>query len=775
MLIIWGTRSLGQENLRVHRGTCQFCGRTVDLRDYDTSQWFMLYYIPIIPLGRKSVINHCPTCDHCLMGPVGTLRPTEAPEAAEPEDEQAKTLNAAEEAILDGDLARAEQLLRLHEADPKTQHARLLLTLADAYQAQDDHAEALEVFRVVLAGHPELAAYGNFCKAVHVSERHCPEAKRVLPVIAWWRRTKFQVYAVLVVVALVFIGINYWLAAHRVVHVVNGLADPIEVAFDGRDAVRIRPKSVRMVILSEGRHEGSYTRGGRHREEAAFTVPGPSWFLPRFFGQPTHVLSPFGAAAVIWEKTTYVPDRYRGPRRNRERVFHVGKDLVSFDELDYVFAEFPKSVKVRDLRAEQRTRIGTVKADAADVVAFLHQSEQAPAGELMRFAEAHLRARPADRPLLWLYTELAREHARHPRALAFLDEGLRLRPTRVDWHRANQNLREALGQGDDLLAQYRKLLADHPSDPDFLYLFGRLQIRCSDVLTYAEKARREDPNHPYAHLAIAYHALALGRFDEAAKAAETLEKLVPDDPTMTHMTHDAFLAAGRLEELEWRYRKSLKESPQDLQALTALLNVLQVGRDPSAADAVVRRYEEAWKLDVSEDPFQWLVQIQTYQGYVQGRLSAALAAAKTLKDPELRNLQCMELYAATGEVDRAAQCIEDLPERSWQEYLALSVAAYAAGQADLVRKWRARAVELLAKGDREDRNVGELLAAGAKADVAAARDASAHPQPKSALLVALVQAGADKSLLDLAERLNYSPAPPHRVIQSAIQKLRKPR
>jgi hypothetical protein len=80
--------------------------------------------------------------------------------------------------------------------------------------------------------------------------------------------------------------------------------------------------------------------------------------------------------------------------------------------------------------------------------------------------------------------------------------------------------------------------------------------------------------------------------------------------------------------------------------------------------------------------------------------------------------------------------------------------------------------EALAEGDGDERASADLLARAAGADPSVAADVVFPPDRKAALLVALVQAGADRKLLDLAERLNYAPACPHRLLERAILKLR---
>ncbi len=57
-----GTHYYGKSNLQRRRGLCQACRREAWLESYDTRLWFVVVFIPIIPLGRKRIIDQCATC-----------------------------------------------------------------------------------------------------------------------------------------------------------------------------------------------------------------------------------------------------------------------------------------------------------------------------------------------------------------------------------------------------------------------------------------------------------------------------------------------------------------------------------------------------------------------------------------------------------------------------------------------------------------------------------------------------------------------------------------
>ncbi len=57
-----GTWYWGKSNVFARRDQCQHCGRLTDLRSYDTTKYFVVLFLPIIPLGRKRIIDECPHC-----------------------------------------------------------------------------------------------------------------------------------------------------------------------------------------------------------------------------------------------------------------------------------------------------------------------------------------------------------------------------------------------------------------------------------------------------------------------------------------------------------------------------------------------------------------------------------------------------------------------------------------------------------------------------------------------------------------------------------------
>ncbi|MEO1527841.1 MAG: tetratricopeptide repeat protein [Planctomycetota bacterium] len=57
-----GTQYYGRKNARQYQGMCEACNRNVALTDYETGHYFVVLFIPIIPLGKKQILSDCPVC-----------------------------------------------------------------------------------------------------------------------------------------------------------------------------------------------------------------------------------------------------------------------------------------------------------------------------------------------------------------------------------------------------------------------------------------------------------------------------------------------------------------------------------------------------------------------------------------------------------------------------------------------------------------------------------------------------------------------------------------
>jgi len=57
-----GTHYYGKQNVVKRHDVCEQCGSEVEIISYDTTLYFVLFMIPILPLGKKRVIDYCSAC-----------------------------------------------------------------------------------------------------------------------------------------------------------------------------------------------------------------------------------------------------------------------------------------------------------------------------------------------------------------------------------------------------------------------------------------------------------------------------------------------------------------------------------------------------------------------------------------------------------------------------------------------------------------------------------------------------------------------------------------
>jgi tetratricopeptide (TPR) repeat protein len=57
-----GTHYYGKKNRKSRTGVCRSCGARCTLESYDTRLWFVIVFIPVIPLGRRRIMDCCSVC-----------------------------------------------------------------------------------------------------------------------------------------------------------------------------------------------------------------------------------------------------------------------------------------------------------------------------------------------------------------------------------------------------------------------------------------------------------------------------------------------------------------------------------------------------------------------------------------------------------------------------------------------------------------------------------------------------------------------------------------
>ncbi len=561
-------------------------------------------------------------------------------------------------------------------------------------------------------------------------------------------------------------------AQARPLHVVNGFESPLEVTLDGGPALRVAPGAHTVTTLPEGRHRAEATLAGSSGavvlEPVSFELGGDG-VVARWLGRTTYVLAPGGGAALLLEEARYGPDA--PPPAPGELV--AGAAFVTLVGIDHPFEPFDDEAPA----GTRRRRVSRIEGRPLAVLAQL-PAEVRTSSAALAYLEAQLRAAPERGDALApAYVALAREGDAAARARDFLRLGLAGASARerLAWHRAYQDVSEALAPGDPALREeYARRLAaaaeDAPGERAALhYLVGRVAADPRQAeAAYRAALACEEP-FARAHHALAVLGLRQARFAAAARHAARARELAPDDRAVREVHDELRLALGEVAPLRDELEAALAARPLDLAAHLRLLAVLV----DAGELALARERQQAFRQRIAargDDPEQvaLLAELQL-RGY-EGDAAGVLESARALRDPARRARLQAEALLELGRPSEAEPLLGASPPAALSLLLALERARL--GEAAEASAARERARSALAAGGPDERAVAALLAADPSAplDLEAVRALDLSPPFKATLLLLLA---ADRppaergALLELAARYSFRPGSPRALLRRA--------
>ena len=133
-----GTGYCGKTNLNRQAGICEKCGKHVVLSSYDTTLFFTVFFLPVMPLSKKHIIDYCPACTNHRVLPLK------------------KWIKLHEESI--------EKSIEKYNADQSSQNALDLIGTLTCFSEkelfdkaastiQQDHASSAEVIEALGGGY----------------------------------------------------------------------------------------------------------------------------------------------------------------------------------------------------------------------------------------------------------------------------------------------------------------------------------------------------------------------------------------------------------------------------------------------------------------------------------------------------------------------------------------------------------------------------------------------------------------------------------------------
>jgi Flp pilus assembly protein TadD len=837
-----GTHYYGKRNLQVRHGTCDQCKRPGQLTSYETRLWFVVVFIPVIPLGRKQIVDQCPHCTRHRAASLGEFKRAgeQAVEEArrhaqqhpgdpdvavrlhatlvafqqrEESHEQARAMearfpdhagvqmylgawhsqegredeadarferalaiepdnHAAARAVAvgcmqKGDLARARDLLAFMQTPGPDQDPAVMVMLADAYQAGDDHQSALWWYRLALEGSPPLAADRKLRKRIKRSEAALGRTQSVVGEVPGARRRRLTWAAVVVGLVAIPLLVNHYMASRQMLHVVNRLPGQVTVTIDGRGEGTVVGQGREAIPIVEGTHQAAIRRQDGAETTVDFEIQNSLW--QRFTGDSVFVLNPGGAADLIWEEAVYTatPD----PNAEGRYRIHFGEEFVVFRDVDYAFEEFPNQISTESSRVV-KSRVGVIGAPPAAVLSGFPKGT--PPDELLRFVEHHLDVVPSDGSLMRIYYAMCVGTDQTGRCRDFLAKGISRKPVAIEWHRTYQETARSAAETEAMIAEYDRLLEEAPDNSALLYLRGRLATRASEEAAYFDRAIAADPENAYPLYAKGYNLTSKGQLAEAKERVAEACRLQPDHPDMADVLFEIRFGLGEYSDLEKELREALRSVPTNLDLQKRLLRVLVAsGQAPAAADAHAafsRQLDRAVRPDAEALRLGSLMALQ----YYTGDLESCLETVGKDRNPEQVKAAAAALRLELGRPDEAEDVLGVQGPFAGYHALLLSLGWRLKGDEAKADAWRENAIEAFASEGREQALVAGLLRKGDRLDMSDVDDLTLPREVSAAVLVALAEAGPDcrEQLLDRAEKLNHLGPFPHFLLKRAIAAMR---
>lgn len=300
--------------------------------------------------------------------------------------------------------------------------------------------------------------------------------------------------------------------------VISGWPEPYTVTVNGQE-LTLEPDSV----LKLGKHSGpiSFTTLDGQVRTATFDVP----FLVRPIRRHLAIINPDTTAVCFQESTVYRKrgsSKSSGDDEDNDPYFRIyAGHAVSFvPKPNYVFAEFPQTIRIKSSDSRTRKRVALLKgASFADRVSFVDANDE---GELAsEYALALLMARPEDPACL----KIAGDYAPDEDIVRVLEPLRSKRPVNIALHRAWQAASLRLEDGRDVFGEYARAFADEPENGTLAYLAACVAAEQDDwrmAQDFYAKAFTASKPEPLAYLGLAELETNAG---EATRALECIRRM----------------------------------------------------------------------------------------------------------------------------------------------------------------------------------------------------------------------------------------------------------
>src|SRR5262245_1897629 len=640
--------------------------------------------------------------------------------------------------------------------------AWLIFWLVEGFMERGMHEEALRVMDVRDDLYPSLARTKDYQKQRRTAEKNLKSGKPVKSAyLAESTKTgfregsklgfkwpKYVAAAVILGLLALYLGAAFYRGQNRPVYLVNGWTRPYTVKVNGQEH-QLPPGAYKKVEISEGDVTVDWPEGG----DGPQTVKVETGFFGRPFDRPVFVINPDRLALVERDEAIYA-----NPPVNEDTPHEVrtGQLLYRFPEVNYEFEPFPREIPIKGGAHVRKTRVGVIPVPNTQVRLFLVMA-RLPQDMWSVYAKRVVHLDPNDSTALMLVTNTLPP----AEAVAFLRDGLAVRPIRVEWHREYERLTDVTEPTKDLRPEYRALVEETKRAPDAVYLLARLESGPEADKLYAEAANGNPPS-AQANSELGFRHLSRGEFAEAVARSTKARELNPSDLLYQKRHLLALMAAEKWADL-------LKATTPQRSADTTLflrerLAAFVATGEHGAADGEIGRDlapigpGRMNLVDAQERAQRRLERELVLAAVKRDRAKyLELAGKVTEKDPFAERV-LRGNYKAAGKAETPAVVNT---ARDWEQEATRAGLLYLAGlkakDAPFAEEQWKRFTAALGRGDREARLCAALSEGKQPFDVARAKSATIAPTIKRVVLAALARKYPEhaKELDALSKKLDF--------------------
>ncbi|MBN2712141.1 MAG: hypothetical protein JXR97_06850, partial [Planctomycetes bacterium] len=628
--------------------------------------------------------------------------------------------------------------------------ASLLLEVVRGYQREEKHEKALELLQKCAMTFPSLSTDESWRKVFSFSAERMPKE---LTAASPFRKRNLAKYtdklawvAVIVLIAVVYLGIAIYKGNNHPVYLVNGIGKTYSVIINGSERV-LNPSSQLKITCPEGVVTYSFPQNNPFAlKEGSFTISTSFWTRP--FNDGIYVINPDATAFLLFQKIPYASSSYSGNASPTYR-YYLGQQSYIFDDIDYPFRTAPKEISIeKDL--EWRTNL-TLLHDL-DTYSEISLMESQKGNEAVKnFIRTRITANPEAEDML----DEAGYYLQASEYLELLKSGLGRRPVLIPWHRNYQSLVEKSDPAHDLEGEYAKLLEKEPGNADLTYLLGRVTEDPQKSRELFRKANGPKENHPYATNALAFAELAAGNFPAALGLASKAVKLKPQEKSFLDNEWQAMLASGMKKELLARNLEQRKSNPGDFGLISSHI-VLTGGSKESKQLIDIFTRDNPQGFDEKTLKFVNNLMLSAYY-YAKGDLDNY--ARHTI---ETNINLAFTAHFATGKYEEAEGDLIKTGDTARNRAL-LYIAFADAGMKDKAEKQLAGIDEKGAGDTMDTRRLASMLLADSAPSPEAVAMVPVMPGDKRVYLTALGLRFPEQKdkYFSLAKKLNYEPVFPY--------------